>query len=129
MGDWLRAKALAPDQVLCSTATRTRETLARLGLERDIPVTHSRSLYLASAEVMLKALRAQQAACVMILAHNPGCAVLAELLVHVAPEHRDFDSYPTCATLVVDFDIQNWNDLPLGQGQVVHFIVPRDLTD
>ena len=42
-GDWLRANAPAVDAVLCSTATRTRETLARTGL--DAPVTFVDRLY------------------------------------------------------------------------------------
>src|SRR6202035_2354332 len=32
-GDWLRAHLPAIDAVLCSTATRTRETLARTGID------------------------------------------------------------------------------------------------
>ena len=36
-GDWLRANVPAVDAVLCSTATRTRETLARTRI--DAPVT------------------------------------------------------------------------------------------
>src|SRR6478752_3246036 len=31
-GDWIRANAPGVDAVLCSTATRTRETLARTGI-------------------------------------------------------------------------------------------------
>ena len=32
MGAWLRGKGHLPDEVLCSTATRTRQTLEGLGL-------------------------------------------------------------------------------------------------
>src|ERR1700712_4658208 len=35
-GDWLRAHAPAVDAVLCSTATRTRETLARTRIEAPV---------------------------------------------------------------------------------------------
>lgn len=129
MGDWMRAQTLRPDHILCSEAVRTQETLKRLKLDDDIPVTCTRALYLASADIMANALKSQTESCVMIIGHNPGCAILAEQLARRAPDHPDFDAYPTCATLVLDFDIQNWNDLPQQQGQVIHFVVPRAFTN
>src|SRR5215813_245293 len=42
-GDWLRANAPAVDAVLCSTATRTRETLARTRI--DAPVEYVDRIY------------------------------------------------------------------------------------
>ena len=42
-GDWLRSHMPPIDAVLCSTATRTRETLTRTGL--DAPVTFAERLY------------------------------------------------------------------------------------
>ncbi len=35
-GDWLRAELPAIDAVLCSTATRTRQTLERTGIEAPV---------------------------------------------------------------------------------------------
>ena len=42
-GDWIRANAPAVDAVLCSTATRTRQTLAHTGI--DAPVEFVDRLY------------------------------------------------------------------------------------
>ena len=42
-GDWIRAHAPAVDAVLCSTATRTRETLERTRI--DAPVHYVDRLY------------------------------------------------------------------------------------
>ncbi len=42
-GDWLRANVPAIDSVLCSTATRARQTLARTGI--DAPVRYVERLY------------------------------------------------------------------------------------
>src|SRR6185437_11768101 len=42
-GDWLRANLPAVDAVLCSTATRARETLAGTGV--DAPVRYAERLY------------------------------------------------------------------------------------
>lgn len=126
MGNWLRTHKIEPDYILCSDAARTRETLARLGLG-DIPTTFTRDLYLAEPEVMQQALSGQTEDCVLMVAHNPGSAMLADTLLHSAPSHPDFYAYPTCATLVADFDIANWRDLQHGTGQAAEFMVPRDL--
>lgn len=128
LGDWLRAHGLRPDHVLCSDATRTRETLERLKLG-DIPTTTTRQLYLAEPDVMEQLLHARSEDCILMVAHNPGSAMLAESLLARAPDHIDFDRFPTCATLVADFDIANWDSLHHGTGRAVHFVVPRDLTD
>ena len=42
-GDWLRVHAPAVDAVLCSTATRTRQTLERTGI--DAPVCFADRIY------------------------------------------------------------------------------------
>jgi phosphohistidine phosphatase len=126
MGDWLRAHKIEPELILCSDAARTRETLARLNLG-DIPTTFTRDLYLAEPEVMQKALGNRTEGCILMVAHNPGSATLADTLLQSAPSHPDFYAYPSCATLVADFDIANWRDLQMGTGQATEFVVPRDL--
>lgn len=128
MGKWLRDHSLHPDHVVCSDAARTRETLARLNLG-DVATTFTRKLYLAEPDVMAEALRTQTADCILMIAHNPGSAMLADMLLATAPTHPDFDRYPTCATLVADFDITHWRDLTPGTGTARHFIVPRDLIE
>lgn len=128
IGKWLRIHNLKPDHVLCSDAARTRETLSRLELAAQ-QTTFSRALYLAEPDVMTTALKRCSEDCIMIVAHNPGCAMLAELLLQKLPDHKDFHRYPTGATLVVDFDITDWQMLRLGTGCSVHFIVPRDLNN
>ncbi len=51
-GDWLRAHAPAVDAVLCSTATRTRETLARTRI--DAPVNYVDRLYDATPGAVIE---------------------------------------------------------------------------
>lgn len=127
VGDWLRSHNLRPDHILCSDAERTRETLSRLNLG-DIETTYSHGLYLAEPDVMFDALQAQSNDCILMVAHNPGCAMLAETLLDQAPQHPDFGNFPSGATLVVDFSISDWRDLRHDSGRAVQFTVPRDLT-
>lgn len=126
IGDWLRQNAYPPDEVLCSTATRTRETLSLLGL--DAPTRFEPALYHAAPETMLRLLRGATGDSVLMLGHNPGIADFAECLLEQPPAHRKFAAYPTCATLVAIFDIDTWHDLQPGTGRTEGFIVPRDLT-
>ncbi len=127
MGAWLSQNDLLPDQILCSDAARTRQTLELLRLP-EAPVTFQHGLYLAQAEVMLRAIKKQTGDFLLLVAHNPGIAVLAEQLVVQPPKDPEFDNFPTCATLVADFDISAWSEIKSGTGVVRHFIVPRLLT-
>lgn len=125
VGDWLRSNAYLPDSVLCSTATRTRETLDLLGL--DAPVDFRKDLYHASCETLLRSLQDASGHTVLILAHNPGIGTFASRVLGQRPDHPRFGAYPTCATLVASFDVPRWTALSLNTGTVEAFIVPRNL--
>ena len=128
IGNWLRREGLEPDEILCSDAARTRETLGLL----DLPyatTTFTRKLYLAEADVMARYLRQQTGSVVLMLAHNPGTAILAERLLKTRQPEPEFYTFPTCATLVVDFAIDSWRALEMERGTAVHFTTPRSLIE
>ena len=118
---------LLPDQVLTSSALRTRETLMRLALPQDIPVHATRDLYLASADQIMDHLRKVQAQTVLILGHNPGIGNCAATLLATPVEHPKFRQYPSGATLVATFDIADWSDARWQNANARHFVVPREL--
>lgn len=126
LGHWLHAKDLVPDQILCSTSARTRETCDRLGLSLA-PDLQDR-LYLAEPGDMMDSLRAAGGARVLMIGHNPGICDLAHALVVDPPAHDRFEDYPTGATLVARFDIDDWSDLATGTATVLHFVTPHDLS-
>lgn len=125
MGDWLRHQGHLPEEVLCSTAIRTQQTLS--GLALDAPVRLLPALYHADPDTMLDALQAASGDCVLMLGHNPGIAAFAADLVAKHPDHPRFDDYPTSATLVVTFDIHDWTALRYGTGRTLAFAIPADL--
>ncbi|CUI31374.1 SixA phosphatase family protein [Cognatishimia activa] len=125
VGAWLRARGFEPDAILSSDAKRTRETCAGLGF--DVPTRFERSLYLADPETMFAELKAETADTVLMLGHNPGIAVFADELVKTRPDHARFFDYPTCATTVMDFGINDWSQLAYGSGVVQGFAIPREL--
>jgi phosphohistidine phosphatase len=125
IGAWLRDRGYLPDDVLCSDALRTRETLAGLGLAA--PVTYTRMLYLAEAEDILKVLCAAEGATVALIGHNPGIGEFAARIVADPPDHPRFDDYPTAATLVAEFDIDTWDKADFGAARAADFVTPREL--
>lgn len=72
----MRERGWMPEHVLCSSATRTRETLAWMeeAWGHDVPYDIRSDLYLAGHGDFLAAIRELPAALerVMIIAHNPG---------------------------------------------------------
>ncbi len=125
LGDWLRQGDLIPDQVLCSSAARTRETLGRLRL--SAPTVFSDRLYLADRGTLLAQLRHATGQRVLMLGHNPGIAEFADAILRARPDHPRFTDYPTGATLLADFDIADWGALRWGSGQPRTFVIPREL--
>jgi phosphohistidine phosphatase len=125
MGEWLRKKGHLPDQILCSTATRTRQTLEGLGI--DAPTTFLAALYHANPATMQDALQQAQGRKVLMIGHNPGIAAFADDMLQHAPDHPRFFDYPTCATLVAEFDLEKWADLRPATGRAVDFVIPADL--
>jgi phosphohistidine phosphatase len=126
LGDWLRARHYLPDQALVSDAARTRETFSRLGLLCD--TRFEAALYHASPPAMLKLLKAATGDMVLMIGHNPGIAEFAELLLRTPPEHSRFFDYPTGATTVIGFEINDWAGLTNGTGHLRDFVIPREIT-
>ncbi|WP_299501946.1 histidine phosphatase family protein [uncultured Roseobacter sp.] len=127
LGAWLRQACYVPDQVICSSAERTGQTLLGLDLPTQTGVSFTRTLYLAGADEMRAVLSGATAQSVLMIGHNPGIAEMAERLVAIAPDHPRFLDYPTGATLVVDFDIEGWNEIGWHIGQPIDFIIPHEL--
>lgn len=80
-GDWLREHGLRPDRVLCSTAARTRDTLAALGDIGDGEVHEDASIYEASPGSLAALADANRdAERLLLVGHNPGLEQLAALM-------------------------------------------------
>lgn len=125
LGEWLKTTPWQPDQALVSTATRTRETYARLGLSLEAEFT--RSLYHANSAEMQMVLEMAIGNIVLMIGHNPGISVFAREMAVSAPQHPRFADFPTGATVVMEFDIAHWESIDTGTGRVVDFVIPREL--
>ena len=136
MGAYMQTNALLPDRILCSSAMRTRETLAGLlpSLSEECSVELTRDLYEVSAQEAFEVLmeRGGSAGTLLNIGHNPATQELALGLLSRG-DNTLIDSienkYPTAALTVIDFDITDWSALKPGSGLLVSFTRPADLDD
>ena len=127
-GDWLRATLPAIDAVLCSTATRTRETLARTGI--DAPVRYVERLYDATAGTVIDEINGvtEDISVLLVIGHEP---TMTEVALGLANPDTNADAaerismkFPTSAMAVLRLN-GSWTDLELGSAQLADFHVPR----
>lgn len=133
IGRYMREHDLKPDLVVCSTARRTVETLARVLAESGHApeVVYDRRIYLAMPDLMLKVAeeKAGDAATVMIVGHNPGTEALACALAArgdretIAKLHA---KYPTGAISVFECDGGGWDSIG-GGATLSRYAMPREL--
>jgi phosphohistidine phosphatase len=115
LGGWVAEHKFVPELAVCSTAKRTRETLAALGAA--IPTILSDRLYLATAGEMLAQVQNTDdtVKTLMFVAHNPGSHALLAALVGSYAQEADADKlllkFPTAACAVMDFDVSSWRDV------------------
>ncbi len=134
MGRYIAAEGLLPDRILCSTAVRTRETVARAfaGVAGAPDPELIDAIYLAPAERLLDLVRKLPAAAerVMIVGHNPGLQDLALGLVASGTDDavaRLAEKLPTAALVVITFEAASWRVVAPRSGRLKRFITPRDL--
>ena len=131
----MAAKAPRPDLILCSTAARTRQTLAplveTLGSPTP-PISLEKQLYLASESELLERLQTlpDDVETVLLIGHNEGIGELAAALAgQGAGEalHRLREKYPTGTLATLALRQGPWSALAPGACELVAFVRPRDL--
>ena len=133
-GEMLRGLKIAPDLVLCSPAKRTRETLElalpEIGAGKTPKITYDERLYLAAAPTLLECLRdtGRDAACVVLIGHNPGLHSLAVALAGTGEPGllaQVSEKFPTAALAVLAFDGNEWHKVTPGSGRLLAFWTPK----
>jgi phosphohistidine phosphatase len=126
-GQWLRQTQPPIDAVRCSTAIRTRETLAATGL--TAPVVYEAGIYEASPRTLIELVQLSDddVTTLLVIGHAPGMPWTAWELA----SNRDSDpaielsrKFPTSALAVLEFD-RPWAQVDEGTGDLVRFHIPR----
>jgi phosphohistidine phosphatase len=128
-GDWLRANLPAIDAVLCSTATRARETLARSGI--DAPVRYAEQLYGATPGTVIEQINRvpDDIDTLLVVGHEPTISEVAIVLAGVdgtdtTALERISAKFPTSAIAVLRIP-GDWEQVEPGGAALVDFHVPR----
>lgn len=143
-GRWLRDASHVPDHVICSTASRARQTweLAEAALGDSPPVAYEPRIYGASAAALLDVIRDAPPAArtIVVIGHDPSFQDLALILAGASSEpggisdgsmrstalDRMRTKFPTAAIAVLQFS-GSWSQLGHGRAQLVSFVTPREL--
>ncbi len=134
MAHHLATRAVRPDLILCSTAARTRATLApvldELGTPAP-PIALESGLYLASEDALLERLRdlPEEVGTILLVGHNDGIGELARRLAGSGDRtelHRLAEKFPTGALAVLVLRDGGWQALGPGSCRLQSFVRPRD---
>ncbi|AFM18561.1 phosphohistidine phosphatase SixA [Mycolicibacterium chubuense NBB4] len=132
-GDWIRANLAAVDAVLCSTATRTRQTLDRTGI--TAPVQFVDRIYDSSPGIVIDEINAvptrfdAEVATLLVVGHEP---VMSSLALGLADD-ASVDSgaaraisakFPTSSVAVLRAAAP-WEQWELGGAELAEFHTPR----
>jgi phosphohistidine phosphatase len=131
LGRLLSQRSLRPDLVLCSTATRTKQTwdYAKAGGATAGEIQYLRDIYHAWVPELLTLIRdvPDEIHTLLVLGHAPG---IPDLVEHVcirtdSPDWTQMDNkFPTSALAVVNVP-GPWAELGKDRAELASFVVPR----
>jgi phosphohistidine phosphatase len=132
IAEYAAERGIRPNLVLCSSASRARQTFERIAtsLGRGAEVSIEQSLYGATGEQLVERLRAipNVVRSVMLIGHNPGVQDLGLLLCRASPLRARLEAkFPTGALATLDMGRIGWKNLERGCGELADFVVPRRL--
>ena len=126
LGGWMLGQGLLPDLVVCSTATRTRQTWDLINdqlvwPDQDATVVYDPRVYDAALAdlVAIVAETPPEAAILALVGHNPGAAQLV-----LAMTGESGLSFPTSALAMIDIR-EDWDRAVPGCGSLAGYWTPK----
>jgi phosphohistidine phosphatase len=143
IGAWMARHHHVPDLVLVSTAVRAQQTWqivtgAMTAKSQALPqplVAELPELYGAGPSQLLHIIHAADAENpqrLLLVGHNPGMHELALALIgggDAAGRQVLAENLPTSGMAVIDFPIEDWNDVRFRGGQLELFVSPKVLRE
>jgi len=134
IGAYMVHHGLMPDLVLCSTATRARETwdLVAKAFAAKPSVVSEERLYEAGPNSLFDVVKETNGDvhALLLVGHNPGLHELAQRLIasgDTDARARLTEKFPTGALAVIDFAVDDWRKLHPRSGRLDRLVVPRTL--
>ena len=133
-GRWLHGYGLGVDEVLCSTATRARQTCEAIweGGCSEADVHHDSRVYNASAQRLLDVIREADADAnvVMVVGHAPGIPYLTSILADGEGSEQAHEAlaegFPTSGIAILSYS-GHWSDLAPATARLDRFHVARSI--
>ena len=136
IGGWIGRNPPFPDCVQVSPAVRAYQTwnIVWEAMKARAPTPHVElvdDLYGAEPAQLLQAIRTASVSDpkrLMLVGHNPGMHELALALLgsgEAAGRKALADNLPTSGLAVLDFAIDDWDDVALRRGRLVLFVSPK----
>ena len=122
MGAWISEEG-APARALVSSAVRTQETWARLGL--SAPMETRPALYEAEAETILEEITLTEGgeSPLLLIGHNPGIGEAANRLLREGV----IGAFPTAQAAIIGFEAARWGEIAFGTGRLLALASPKGL--
>ena len=130
LAHWIQENDIRPELILCSSALRATETLAKVEHALGSPrIVVADSFYAASADALKHRLSQLSPTLhdVLLIGHNPGLADVCQMLAQPSQEkERIAEKLPTGAFVTLETRV-DWADLGPGCATIVHLVLPREL--
>jgi phosphohistidine phosphatase len=125
MGNVMRERALGLELIVCSPASRARETATavRKAGGFDAGIVFEPHIYEASPNDLRSIIAAlnDKFSRVMLVGHNPGMEGIIYYLT------GRVTSMPTAALALVELDVRTWNDATADCGRLIDVLRPKEL--
>jgi phosphohistidine phosphatase len=134
IGAYMVHHGLNPDLVLCSTATRARETwdLVAKAFTQKPALVFDERVYEAGANALFEIVKETKSSvhALLVTGHNPALHDFAQRLIasgDTDARARLTEKFPTGALAVIDFAVDDWRKLHPRSGRLDRLVVPRTL--
>ena len=132
IGGWIQEHDLTPDQIICSPATRVKQTVDHLCQQIGIDsrtVKYDKLIYEADQNHLLNVLKETNSLTTRLLmvGHNPSFSDLLNFLCSDSTHPTVNKSMPTAALAVIDLKT-SWSVVNHGSGELLSLILPHELS-
>ena len=130
MGKKLKERKIIPDLVLSSPAKRAKKTATAVAKALDYPkkkITFYDKMYHASSRYLFELLKNldDEHETIMLFGHNPSLNDFADMLLKSNP----ISNIPTTGVCCIRFDVNHWQKVEQGKGEIVFFDFPKRYQD